>query len=60
MSEQQAKLNDAERAEKLDLAMIELRHLATLPDTDNELAKSVFAFLFAAIIASENGYDETA
>jgi hypothetical protein len=53
--------NDASsREEKLDLAMIELRHLTNLPDTDNELAKSVFAFLFAAIIASENGYDQTA
>jgi hypothetical protein len=53
--------NDASsREEKLDLAMIELRHLTNLPDTDNELGRSAFALLFAAIIASENGYDQTA
>jgi hypothetical protein len=53
--------NDASSREaKLDLAIIEIRHLTNLPDTDNELGRSVFALLFAAIIASENGYDETA
>jgi hypothetical protein len=51
---------EAERDDALDLALIELRHLTNLPDTDNELGRSVFTLLFAAIIASENGYDQIA